>query len=220
MGSFYTNFTLKLDDAAAVSKSLRNANRDAFIAADAKAHCVLVCDREADKQDPSVIVKLGTLLSKEHGCPVLAASNEDDDVFRYWLFDSGEMIDTFDSSFELVSEQNFVSPSGARVVIAKFDPRNPASASLKPAPRRKDERGGNVQSLSSALGVPVAAEKVLKVLLKEYDFVLEQHRAFCKALGLSSWAVGASFEYLAAGQLPKGLSKSHLIRVGYPDEGA
>jgi hypothetical protein len=64
--------------------------------------------------------------------------------------------------------------------------------------------------------VPSAAEKVLNVLLKEYDFVLDQHRAFCKALGISTWAVGGGFAYLAAGQLPKGLRKSQLIRVGGP----
>ena len=149
MGSFYTNFTLKLDDAAAVSKSLRNVNRDAFIAADAKAHCVLVCDRDADQHDPSVIVKLGTLLSKKHGCPVLAASNEDDDVFRYWLFDSGKMMDTFDSSFVRVSEQNYVSPSGARVVIAKFDPTNLAGVSLKPTAPGGRTNGAATSSCSA-----------------------------------------------------------------------
>lgn len=222
MGNFYTNFTLKLDDASAVADTLRGSKRDAFVAADTKVRCVLVFDREADKQESAVISKLGKALSKKHACPVLAVSNEDDDVFRYWLFDAGKVIDTFDSNFERVSDQSFVTASGDQVIVAKFDPNNLADDFAEPdllwqpQARRKDERGGNVQTLSTTLGVPSAAEKVFDVLLKEYDFVLDQHRAFCKALGLSTWAVGGGFEYLAAGELPKGLRKSQLVRVGGP----
>jgi hypothetical protein len=217
MGNFYTNFTLRLDDASPVVETLRKAKRDAFVAADKKAHCVLVFDREAEEQDPGVITKLGKLLSKKHGCPVLAASNEDDDVFRYWLFDAGKTLDTFDSSFERGSEQSFMLPNGSQMIIAQYDPNNPVDAadeSWQPHPRRKDESGGNVQTISTAFGVPLAAEKVWRVLFKDYDCVLDQHRAFCKALGLSTWAVGGGFEYLALGQLPKALRKSQLIRVG------
>jgi hypothetical protein len=216
LGNFYTNFTLKVNDATQVAETLRQAKRDAFVAADKKAHCVLVFDREADEQEPAVITKLGKLLSKKHGCPVLAVCNEDDDVFRYWLFDAGKILDTFDSSFERGSDQSFVTASGTPIIIAKYDPKNPADpdGSWQPAKRRKDEQGGNVQTISTAFGMQSAAEKVFNVLLKEYDFVVHQHRALCKALGLSAWAVGGGFEYLERGQLPKGLRKSQLVRVG------
>jgi hypothetical protein len=222
LGNFYANFTLKHDDAAAVADALRKARRDAFVAADGKSKCVVVFDRETDSQDPTAIEKLGKSLSKKFACPVLATSNEDDDVFRYWLFEDGKTIDKFDSSFERVSEQSFRSASGGSVVIAKFDPKNAdrgTASAWKPAKRGKDERGGNVQVLTEAFGVPNAAEKAMNVLLKEYDFVLDQHRALCKVLGLSSWAVGGSFEYVSAGELPKGLRKSQLIRVGHAADG-
>jgi hypothetical protein len=224
MGNFYANFTLKHDDATAVVNALRKAKRDAFVAADTKCKCVVVFDREADAQDPAVIEKLGKSLSKKLACPVLAASNEDDDVFRYWLFKDGKTIDTFDSSFERVSEQRFRSASGGRVVIAKFNPTGAMkpgeSEDWKPAARGKNERGGNVQILAETFGVPRVAEKAMNVLLKDYDFALDQHRALCKVLGLSVWAAGGGFEYLLAGQLPKGLKKSQLIRVGGAAEGA
>lgn len=220
MGNFYANFTLRYNDAAAVANALRANKHDAFLALDTKSKCILVFDRETDQHSPAAIEKLGKSLSKKFACPVFAASNEDDDVFRYWLFSNGKTIDTFDSSFERVSEQSFTSASGGRVVIAKFDPKNSIGAksfeelkAWKPGQRRKDERGGNVQLLAEAFGVPRAAEKAMNVLLKDYDFVLDQHRALCKVLGLSAWAVGGGFEYVAAGQLPKGLKKSQLIRV-------
>lgn len=220
MGNFYANFTLKYDDAEAVTDVLRKAKRNAFVAADTKSQCVVVFDRDADQQDPAVIDKLGKSLSKKLACPVFAVSNEDDDVLRYWVFKGGKTIDTFDSSFERVSEQSFQAASGGRVIIAKFDPTNPVGAKAldalkawKPAARAKDERGGNVQVLTEAFGVPGAAEKAMNVLLKDYDFVLDQHRALCKVLRLSPWAVGGGFEYLSSGQLPKGLRKSQLIRV-------
>ena len=94
-------------------------------------------DREADEQEPAVITKLGKLLSKKHGCPVLAVCNEDDDVFRYWLFDAGKILDTFDSSFERGSDQSFVTASGSLMIIAKYNPKNPVDpdGSWQPAKR-------------------------------------------------------------------------------------
>ena len=169
-----------------------------------------------------MISKVGKLLSKAIAGPVLATANEDDDVFRYWLFDGGKPVDSFDSSFEQGSEQDFVTAAGSRLVVARWNPEVPAGTTpdWKPHPRRPGERGGNVQMVSSAFGVPSAADKAFKVLLKEYDFVLDQHRAFCKALGLSPWAVGGGFGYAAAGQFPKGLRLSQVVRVGGPAEDA
>jgi len=219
MGNFYANFTIRIDAADAVTGTLQNAKRDAFFAHDPKTRCVVIFERETDSQDAAAIVKLGKLLSTRLNAPVIAAANEDDDVFRYWLFRDGKQIDSFDSSFEKVSEQNFIGASGGRVVISKWDPNNPDavrasnSSTWQPAARKKDERGGNVALLTEAFGVPAAAEKVMKVLLKEYDFVLDQHRAFCKAVGLSPWAVGGGFGYVASNQLPKGLRPSQLVRV-------
>ncbi|HEX8915837.1 MAG TPA: hypothetical protein VF796_26010 [Humisphaera sp.] len=213
--------TVKHGDAVAVAAALRMAKRDAVVAADVQRGCVVVFDRAVEAPDPAAVRRLGKSLSKALTCPVFAAANEDDDVFRYWLFAGGRAVDAFDSGRERVSEQHVRTPAGGQVVIARFDPDRPLGAlspaqlaRWKPAARAKDERGGNAQVLAETLGVPAAAERAMRVLLNDYDVELDRHRALCKVLGLSPWAVGVGYEDVAAGRLPAGVRASQVVGVG------
>ena len=215
MGNFYVNFTIQSIDAAAVCDSLAAAHRTAIVVLDRKKKQVLVVDRVADEQDPSEINKLGRLLSKDERCSVLAVANEDDDVLRYWLFHEGKEVDSFDSGLQTCSEQKFTNRYGVPVVVRNYDPTRIESESWQPHARRKGERGGNVQAISDAFNAPSRADRVFLVLHKEYDFAIDQHRALCRALGLSSVLIGRNYEDVDSGGLPATIPPSAVRRVGF-----
>jgi hypothetical protein len=95
MGNFYTNYTLRgpRQQAVAVQLSGRSA-----IVTPAQNSCVVVFDEQSDDQDSAIITQLGTQLSRELRCPVLAVLNHDDAILWYQLFQQGELTDDYNSS--------------------------------------------------------------------------------------------------------------------------
>ncbi len=188
MGNFYVNYTLRGPSSEAVAKVL--AGRSAMVTP-VNDGCVVVYDEESDTQNEEVIVELAAQLSHELDCPLLAVLNHDDDILWYQLYVGGELADEYDSSpnyFEAAAE-----PSG-------------------PA-------GGDAKKLCEAFGGGDAAE-VERILRKSaldeggYVFAVMRHADLAHALGISSYGVGASFNYITeSGELPDGLDEDDLIRV-------
>jgi hypothetical protein len=187
MGNFYTNYTLRGPSQQAVAKAL--AGRSAIVTP-ALDGCVVVFDEQSDHQDQAVLTELASRLSREFGCPVLAVLNHDDDIFWYHLYVAGELVDEYDSS------------------PGYFDPSAKPSAPV----------GGDARELCSAFGGGDVAE-VESVLRKPsfdeggYTFAVERHTDVARALGIPSFGVGAGFRYVAAGELPEGLTEDDLVRT-------
>jgi hypothetical protein len=97
MGNFYVNFTLKTTDSDDVADTLQQAGRSAFVTRP-QGGCVVVFEEQTDSQDANEIEEVGFMLSKQQKCPVLAILNHDDDILAYWLFDRGQLIDSYNSA--------------------------------------------------------------------------------------------------------------------------
>jgi hypothetical protein len=185
MGSFYVNYTVRHSKPQTVAKALKG--RTALVTP-AQNGCVVVYDEESDQQDWSVITDLGSQLSGELKCPVLAVLNHDDDLLRYGLFVNGDMVDEYDSAPE------------------DFDGSEEDAEPL----------GGDARELCTAFGSD-AAERVEEILRKgpededHYVFATVRHHDLVNALGLPEFSVGAGYEHISEGNLPEGLDEEGLI---------
>lgn len=187
MGSFYVNFTVRHPDAKAVAAALRGR---VAIVTPAQDGNVVVFDEASDDQDQEVIVALGTSLSQELQCAVLAVLNHDDDVLWYRLFEKGKLADHYDS------DPGYFDDS--------VEDDTPA--------------GGDARRLCAAFGAkPVT--KVEAILRKSdldddgYDSAADRHTGLVEAIGLPGCTVGGSYSTVAEGDLPDGMPTGELIRV-------
>lgn len=187
MGNFYTNYTLRGPSQQAVAAAL--TGRSAIVTP-AQDGCVVVFDEASDDQDMEIISGLGSRLSSEFSCPVLAVLNHDDDILWYQLYLSGELANEYNSS-----------PS-------YFDPEAELSGPT----------GGDAQKLCAAFGASAVTE-VESILRKSsfdesgYTFAVERHTDLARALGIPTFGVGGGFSYISDGELPEGLAEEDLVRV-------
>lgn len=182
MGSFYSNLALKTNDTDDVVDTLTQASRTGFVAS--AGEWVVVYDAQCDDQDADEVELVGTMLSRQHRCVGFAVMNHDDDILVYWLFDKGEIIDTYNSRPDY------------------FD----SSADA--------DQGGDVELLCRTLGKPQAVHIVRKILYEdEFMFESERHAALCQALELPLASVGTGFRHLEEDGLPDGISEDQLRRV-------
>ena len=96
MGNFYVNFSVKGAEPRQVAGALQGAGRRSVVTP-SQAGCVVAFDKEADTQ-ATMRPEVGSLLSRATNCPVLAVLNHDDDVLCYWLFERGELSDSYNSN--------------------------------------------------------------------------------------------------------------------------
>lgn len=96
MGNFYTNFTARSSDHNAVVEILTKAGRTAYVAPAINGNTVFY-DRDSDEQDFKAIRDVGIRVSLELEAPVLAILNHDDDILCFWLFETGEITDGYNS---------------------------------------------------------------------------------------------------------------------------
>lgn len=189
MGHSYANYTLRCARREDVVTAL--AGRRAFVSP-VHDECIVVWEETSDLQDPARMSELAAHLSRTLPCIVLALFDHDDDILWYQLHVDGQLVDEYDSApghFD-----------------ADAEPTGPA--------------GGEAERLCDAFGV--GDPKVLEQILREssydetdgYIFAWQRHLALVRALRLPEWAVGTSYEGIAAGVLPDGLKAAELVAVG------
>src|SRR5436190_17693233 len=100
MGSFYTNFQVRGDSTPAVLSALRPLIESRAYVSPPTGRWITVYDEASDDQDDAIIEEVGTGVSRALKTTVLAFLVHDSDIFRYWLFESGKLIDEFDSDPE------------------------------------------------------------------------------------------------------------------------
>jgi hypothetical protein len=187
MGNFYVNFSVKGAGQKRVADTLSRAGRTAIITRPQNGY-VVAYDEEADSQAVEPILAVGGLLSCEVGNPVLAVLNHDDDILCYWLFESGELTDSYNSCPDYFGEGE----------------DGPA------------EQGGDARKLCTSLGTDTDPVGVEVILRGDHVFAVEQHQQLADALGLPSWSVGSGYNYVDSCELDDELGVDGLIRVGGP----
>jgi hypothetical protein len=130
-------------------------------------------DEGTEGQDQAEIVGLGTALSGDLDCPVLACLNHDDDVLRYWLFRGGALIDEYDSwpgCFTDGGDEPF---------------------------------GGSAELLAEAFGVEAVAEIRSVLHERPFAFAFQRHKALAGALGINPGFATLGYVEIGRGGLPQ-----------------
>lgn len=189
MGNFYTNITLRGPDQNDVLQILKQQSRSAYISPSVNGYTV-VFDEQCEDQDTSVLESLALELSKQLSCLALAILNHDDDILLYKLYDSGSLIDEYNSS------------------PGYFDPDAEPSSPV----------GGNANKLCAILGKDQKAAEVGDILCKSsyedngYVFEIERHQDLVEALRLPAFSVGLGYRYIEQGEIPEELDVKTLQR--------
>jgi hypothetical protein len=182
LGNFYVNFATRGPVSSAIAKSLRSADRKAFVAPTVNDVTVFFDDK-TDTQDESEIKALGERISLELDAPVLAVLNHDDDILAYWLFESGQLVDEY-NSFPGYFSDGDNSPSG-----------------------------GNANKLCAAFGIKARKDVNSVLRNKEYVFAMERHQALSALLKLPWLYTCMGYRDIKEGSLPQGISERDLIRI-------
>jgi hypothetical protein len=148
---------------------------------------VVAYDEEADSQAIEPILRVGSLLSQEAQASVLAVLNHDDDILCYWLFEQGQLTDSYNSRPDYFGEGEGEGEA---------------------------DQGGDVRRLCAALQPRAALPQVEEILRGDHVFAVEQHQQLAELLGLPSWSVGFGYRYAAEGELEEEIGVGQLIRTG------
>src|SRR5689334_7682703 len=98
MGAFFVNFHILCDSAAKVRDALAPLVQSAAYVSPPKNGCVIVYEKASDEQDDEIIRQIGSELSRALNTAVLSFLVHDSDIAMYWLFQSGKLVDEFNSA--------------------------------------------------------------------------------------------------------------------------
>jgi hypothetical protein len=116
MGRFLVNVHVQVDDLEALTEEMRRMADGACWVTPAKNGWSSVYEEQASSQDDAWIRELTARLSDQLQTGAIAFLVHDSDVFCYWLYDRGELIDEFNScpdyfggeeSFEVSDDSEF-----------------------------------------------------------------------------------------------------------------
>jgi hypothetical protein len=203
MGIFYVNHTVRASQDR-VLDILKKERRTAFVSPTIGGYTV-VCDRQCDEQDPVAIAQLGQKLSALLGAPVLAVLNHDDDLFSYWLFKQGQLIEEHDAFPENVEDDD-EGCGGFRLYRETEEDWNPT-------PEDDEASATPGEELCRILGHEAMGEQVQAVLTGcDALFARQIHQELVELLGLPSCAVGAGYKCVI--QRHTELDRDECVHVG------
>ena len=170
MGNFYTNIVLRDTDADAVTASVAEMKRRAYVAPTTLG--TIVFDERCDTQDLEELERLARELSRRHG-PALAVCNHDDDVLWYALADGGRVLDRYNSlpSFFDEGGDEPLGGDGARLC----------------------------ESFGAA-GRAAEVDALLKRTHSGVTFEVDRHAELCRLVGLPMESVGMGYGYVSQGE--------------------
>ena len=97
MGTFVGNLHVRTNDARALETILDELGARSRRVTDSRNGWVSVYEERCSMQDEETIASLARDVSARTKAPAIGFLLHDSDVLRYWLYDSGEEKDTFDS---------------------------------------------------------------------------------------------------------------------------
>jgi hypothetical protein len=124
-------------------------------------------------QDQADIAGLGTALSGDLDCQVLACLNHDDDVLHYWLFRGGALVDEYDSWPGCFTDGN------------------------------DEPSGGSAELLAEAFGVKAVAEVRSVLHERPFAFAFQRHKALAEVLGINPRFATLGYVDIRRGGLPQ-----------------
>ncbi len=193
MGNFYVSFAVRDAEQDAVAAALKKHGRQVFVSPQQDSF-VYFYDAQADEQDVEVIEQLGASISGDLQTAILTTLNHDDDVFMYWLFDRGELVDTYNSFPGYFDSDDDDETEG---VLPK---------------------GGDAAKLVKTLGANTSAKKVHEVLradneTEDYVFAVDRHIALANLLGLRAEHCYLGYGYVAEGDASDIVDRDRFVEV-------
>lgn len=190
MGTTYANITLKGPKAQDVLQELGNQGRSAFVSP-TEDGLTTVYEMDSDEGDSIILTDLAEDLSGYFGCPALAVQVEDEELFRYWLYSDGELIDSYKSPAQTLD------PDGRG---------NPKS------------QGGKPELLAQHFNTDASSEEIIDILHCPdqdcgFSLAVDRHLSLVELLGLPMCSVGFGFCDLDSGEYPEDLDEEDLLRV-------
>lgn len=189
MGTTYANITLKGPKAQDILQELGNQGRSAFVSP-TEDDLTTIYEMDSDEGDSSILVNLAEDLSGYFGCPALAVQTENEELFRYWLFADGELLDTYSSQLSQSAEGRGSSKS----------------------------HGGKPELLAQFFNTDVTREELNDILHCPdqdcgFSLAADRHLSLVELLGLPMCSVGFGFCDLDSGEYPEDLDEENLLRV-------
>jgi hypothetical protein len=98
MGAFFVNYHVRSDSMARVRDALSPMVKSAAYVSPSKAGWVTVYEKSSDQQDDQIIRRIANELSTALKTAIVSFLVHDSDIFMYWLFQSGQLVDEFNSA--------------------------------------------------------------------------------------------------------------------------
>ncbi|MBL8099431.1 MAG: hypothetical protein JNK81_09625 [Anaerolineales bacterium] len=154
-----------------VLEFLEKENRTAFVSPQQEKF-VVIYDKESEDQDQKVIIDITRKLSKALGCSTFSSLVHDGDVFCYWLFENGKLVDEYNSTpdyFESETDQP-VAPIGgnAKKLCSAFHKEESLSEVTRIFEIAKD----TALNLSNDINDDLIGEEIHIELVKTLDMPL------------------------------------------------
>ena len=195
MGAFYTNITLQTSDLKSLITQMKKKKRNGYILTVSNRFTVLY-DQGIEDQNAAMIENLSSEISERLACAAFTVLVHDSDVFAYWLYQNGKLIDEYNSD------------------PTYFD--NSVN---------KTSYGGNAQQLCHIFDVPERAEQVSKIFQRVKKGIIEDswdggylnggdiHRELATALRLPINVAVAGYYAIEGGFLSDDFPKDKLIQI-------
>jgi hypothetical protein len=190
MGTTYANITLKGPKAQDILQELGNQGRSAFVSP-TEDGLTTIYEMDSDEGDSIILTDLAEDLSGYFGCPALAVQAEDEELFRYWLYADGELLDTYKSPAQSID------PEG------KDNPKS---------------KGGKPELLAQLFNTDATREEIIDILHCPdqdcgFSLAVDRHLSLVELLGLPMCSVGFGFCDLDSGEYPEDLDEEDLLRI-------
>ncbi len=176
MGNFYSNITLSTDDKDQVIEFLIKRKCHTFVYPIDEFICVF------PKHD-SFLFELAEQLSDAMRCAAFAVMIHDDDLLIYKLFQSGKLLDEYNS------------------FPGYFEGLDTPSS------------GGDAEKVCQVYSAPQEVEALEEILRKKYTFESNRHDAIIAKLNLPYCTVGSGFGYIQKDDAPEDLVVANIIET-------
>src|SRR5215471_16522666 len=116
MGAFFVNYHVRSDSTVKVCDALGPLIKTGAYVSPPKNGWVTVYEKSSDEQDDTIIRRIGSEVSKSLNTAVISFLVHDSDIAMYWLFQSGKLVDEFNSApdyYEKASKADRVRTRGS-----------------------------------------------------------------------------------------------------------
>ena len=198
MGLSCTNILVRDAELKTVAALLKCSGSAGFVV-QFENRLVGVFDRKCEDQNAVEMADLCIRLSSDLECVVMGSAVVDGDVFLYWLYESGQLMDAYNSTPDYFSSEWGKPSSG---------PTGGSAEALCRAFRAVDSQYA-VDAVFERARKADAAEFEASSLIGE-----DIHAALARALKLPEALVGVGYYAIEAGNLPAAFPTHSMLRYG------